>query len=151
MYRYLFEETCFDHSFESLKPLDSEIQSKAKSVLSKTLGLKYEDIRLVYYKKAEGINEVEFEALVKVDQNFEFRATVLISTYDKTIVSLTTHLSRLDPVYLRDVGSSESIVKNIFQDFMKNSFYQDIFADYRRRYEEVSRKVYEGLEILFGL
>jgi hypothetical protein len=151
MYRYLFEETCFDHSFESLKPLDTEIQSKAKAVLSKTLGLKYEDVRIVYYKKAEGINEVEFEAIVKVDENFEFRATVLISAYDKTIISMKTYLSRLDPVYLRDAGSSESIVKNIFQEFMKNSFYQDIFADYKRKYEELSRKVYEGLEILFGL
>jgi hypothetical protein len=151
MYRYLFEETCFDHSFESLTPLDNNIQSRAKAVLSKALGLKYEEVRLVYYKKAEGVSEAEFEGLVKVDENFEFRATLLISTYDKTIISLKTYLSRIDPVYLRDTGSSESIVKNIFQEFMKNSFYQDIFADYQRKYEEVSKKVYEGLEILFGL
>jgi hypothetical protein len=151
MYRYLFEEKCFDNSFESIKPLDNELQSKVKASLSKTLGLKYEDVRLAYYKKAEGVKEVEFEALVKVDENFDFRVTLLISTYDKTLVSLVTRLSRLDPVYLRGIGSSESIVKNIFQEFVKNSFYQDIFADYKRKYEAVSRKVYEEIEILFGL
>jgi hypothetical protein len=150
MYRYLFEETCFDHSFESKKFLDAELQNKARDILAKNLGLKYEDIRLAYYKKSEGATEVEFEATVRVDENFEFRAILTVSSDKTTIVSLSTQLSRLDPVYLRDFNSSEGIVRNIFQEFAKNSFYQDIFADYKRKYEEISKKTNDGLEVLFG-
>lgn len=150
MYRYLFEETCFDCSFESDKPLDAALQDKAREILASGLGLEFENIRLVYYKKYGGITELEFEAAVNVDKNFEFRAILTISASKTTVVSLSTQLSRLDPVYLRGLSSSESLVRNIFQEFAKNSFYQDIFADYKRKYEEVSRKIYDGLEALFG-
>jgi hypothetical protein len=151
MYRYLFEEPCFNSSFDSKKPLDSEIQNKARDILAQNLSIKYEDIRLVYYKTSEGVVEMEFEGLITVDQNFEFKALLTMSTFNnKTIVSLATQLSRLDPVYLRDMNSSEGIVRNIFKEFAKNSFYQDIFSDYKRKYEEVSRKIYDGLETLFG-
>lgn len=150
MYRYLFEETCFEASFESDKPLDSNLQNKAREILASNLGLEVEDIRLVYYKKSVSITELEFEATLAVDKNFEFRVILTISSCKTTVVSLSTLLSRLDPVYLRSVSSSESIVRNIFQEFAKKSFYQDIFADYRRKYEEISRKIYDGLEALVG-
>lgn len=152
MYRYLFEEVCFDRSFEAAKPIDQETQRKIRAAIAEILGVKYEDTRLVYYQKAENSAEVEYEAQVRIDDNFDFRIVLVISTYDKTLVSLRTYVSRLDPVYLRDImNRTESLAHNIFTEFMKNSFYQDIFGEYRKKYEEVSRKLYETLEVIFGV
>lgn len=152
MYRYLFEEVCFDRSFEAAKLLDQETQRKVRIALSEVLGLKYEDIRLVYCQRAEGSAEVEYEAQVRIDDNFDFRVALVISTYDKTLVSLRTYVSRIDPVYLRDImNRTESLVHNIFTEFVKTSFYKDLFEEYRKKYEETSRKLYEALELVFGV
>ena len=152
MYRYLFEEVCFDSSFEAAKPLDQETQRKIRAAIAEVLGVKYEDTRLVYFQKAGGSGEVEYEVQVKIDQNFDFRVTLFISTYDKTIVSLRTYISRLDPVYLRNImNRTESLVHNIFSEFVKTSFYHDVFDDYKKKYEGVSRKLYEALEVIFGV
>ncbi|MBN2095174.1 MAG: hypothetical protein JW727_03945 [Candidatus Aenigmarchaeota archaeon] len=150
MYRYLFEETCFDRSFDSDTPLDKEKQDKVRFIIAQRLGLTYRDIRLVYYKTLPGGAEVEFEGRLPIDKNFEFRVIVTLTSYDTTLVSIRATVSRLDPVYLREkLNLCESIVGNMFKEFVKKSFYHDLFSDYMKQYEEVSKGMFEAIELVF--
>lgn len=151
MYRYLWEEPCFDRAFEAQKPVDTNLQRGVRRIISENLGINYDEVHLVFYKKNPNSIEVEYEAQCNIDRNYVFKISVMLSTYDRTLVSLKTHLCRVDPVYLRDFhNQTESIVSNMFREFAKKSFYQDLLAEYRLKYEDMSRKLFEQLEVLFN-
>ena len=150
MYRYLFEENCFNRIFEVNKKINLNIQKKVKDILAETLKIKYEDIQVVYYKKTNMGLEFKLEAEKKIGDNFVFRVSVEITEYDSTYVSLDTYISRTIPVNLAGPVTTEDIFSNLVQELSKKTFYVDMMADYKLKYEELSKEIYEGLEMLFG-
>ncbi len=150
MYRYLFEESCFNRIFEVNKKPNKDIQKKVKDILANTLKIKYEDIQVVYYKKTSTGLEFKLEAENKIGENFVFRVCVEITEYDSTYISLDTFVSRTIPVNLAGPVTTEDIFSNLVQELSKKTFYVDLIADYKLKYEELSKEIYEGLEMLFG-
>jgi hypothetical protein len=151
MYRYLFEEKCFDRSFGTDKKVNLDLIKKIRYLLAKNLEIKYEDTELKYYKKTKEEVEVKLEAKEEINKNFVFRVVLEITEKGNTIVSIETFISRLVPVHIVGVNYVEDIVYNIMQEFSKKSFYQDLMAELKLKYEEVGKKIYEDLETLFGL
>ncbi len=150
MYRYLFEKDCFNRIFKINKKINLDIQKKVKNILANTLKIKYEDIEVVYYKKTDNGVEFKVEAEKKIAENFVFRVSIEITEYDSTYVSLDTFISRIVPTQLAGPVVTEDIFSNLIQEFSKKTFYVDLIADYKLKYEELSKKIYEELEMLFG-
>ncbi len=150
MYRYLFEEKCFDRVLEVNKKISPELQRKIKEILANTLEIEYEEVELLSYKKTEKGLELIFEAKKQINENFVFRVILNITESETTLISLETFISRVTPVHLAGPVVMEDLLYNIIQEFSKKSFYKDIMSEYKLKYEEVSKKLYEGLEILFG-
>ena len=150
MYRYLFEEYCVNRIFEVNKKINLGVQKKVKDILADILKIKYEDIQVVYYKKTKAGLEFKLEAEKKIGENFVFRVTVEITEFDTTYVSLDTFISRTTPVNLAGPVTTEDIFSNLVQELSKKTFYVDMVADYKLKYEELSKELYEGLEMLFG-
>lgn len=150
MYRYLFEEVCFDRIIETDKKISPEMQKKIRETLATALGITYEEVRLAHYEKSEDYLEIKLEAEKEISASFAFRVCLLITQNEKTLISLKSFVSRLDPVNLAGPAFMEDIVYNIVQEFSKKSFYQDLMAEYKLKYEELSKKLYEEIEILLG-
>ncbi|RLJ00264.1 MAG: hypothetical protein DRP06_02260 [Candidatus Aenigmatarchaeota archaeon] len=150
MYRYLFEENCFNRIFEVNKKINLNVQKKVKDILADILKIKYEDIQVVYYKKTEKSLEFKLETEKKIGENFVFRVCVEITEFDSTYISLDTFISRTVPVNLAGPVTTEDVFSNLVQEFSKKTFYVDMMADYKLKYEELSKEIFEGLEMLFG-
>ncbi len=150
MYRYLFEENCFNRIFEVNKRINLNIQKKVKDILANTLKIKYEDIEVIYYKKTDTSLEFKLEAEKKIAENFVFRVSIEITEFDSAYISLDTFISRTVPIHLAGPVVTEDIFSNLIQEFSKKTFYVDLMADYKLKYEELSKKIYEELEMLFG-
>ncbi len=150
MYRYLFEENCFNRIFEVNKKINLDVQKKVKDILANTLKIKYEDIELVSYKKTDTSLEFKLEAEKKIAENFVFRVSIEITEFDGAYISLDTFISRTVPVHIAGLATTEDIFSNLIQEFSKKTFYADLMADYKLKYEELSKKIYEELEMLFG-
>ena len=150
MYRYLFEEECFNRVFEVNKKINFEFQRKIKEIIANLLEIKDEEVELVYYKKTENSIEAKFEATKEISKNFVFRVILVITELETTLISLKTFISRTIPVYLAGPVLIEDLLYNIMQEFSKKSFYKDIMSEYKLKYEEVSKRLYEELEILFS-
>lgn len=150
MYRYLFEEKCFSRVLEVNKKINSELQRKIKEILANILKIEYEKVELLSYKKTEDGLELKFEAGKEINENFVFRVILDITESETTLISLETFISRAIPVYLAGPVVIEDLLYNITQEFSKKSFYKDLMSKYKLKYEDVGKKLYEGLEILFS-
>ncbi len=150
MYRYLFERECFNRVIGVNKKITTELQTKIKDIIADFLEIKYEDIELTYYKKTENGLELKFKMVKEINENFVFRVIIEITEKETTLISLKTLISRVTPVYLAGPVLVEDLVYNIIQEFSKKSFYKDLMSEYKLKYEELSKRLYEELEILFG-
>ena len=149
MYRYLFEETCFKRSFDSDRKIDLDLIKKIREVVARNLGIEYEDVELAYYEKSEDSVEVKMEAKKQISQNFDFRVVVRASEKGNSIISLETFISRVVPVHLVGFQYVEDIIYNMMEELRKKVFYRDIINEMKLKYEELSKTIYEDLEILF--
>lgn len=150
MYRYLFERECFNRILGVNKKITPKLQTKIKETIADILEIEYEDVELTYYKKVEDGLELKFESVKEISENFVFRIIIEITERETTLISLKTFISRVIPIYLAGPVLIEDLVYNIIQKFSEKSFYKDLMSNYQLKYEEVSKRLYEGLELLFG-
>ncbi|MCK4429525.1 MAG: hypothetical protein KAU95_04055 [Candidatus Aenigmarchaeota archaeon] len=150
MYRYLFEEDCFDRVFEVSKKIGPEIRGEVRVILANILEIKPLEVELVSYEKTEKGMEMKFEARKEINDNFVFRVIVAITGKETILISVKTYISRVNPIYLAGPVVVEDIIYNTMQEFSKKSFYTDVLSEYKLKYEELSKKIYEGLEIFIG-
>ena len=150
MYRYLFERECFNRIFGVNKKINLKLQTKMKEMIADILEIKFEDVEVIYYKKNENGLELKFEGTKEITSNFIFRVIIEITERETTLISLKTFISRVVPTYLSGPVLIEDLLYNIIQEFSKKSFYNDLMSEYKLKYEELSKKLYEGLELLFS-
>jgi len=150
MYQYLFEENCFSRVFNSNKKIDLNLIKKIREVIAENLEINYDDVELTYYEKSQKSVEVKIEAKKEITQNFDFRVIIKVSEKDTTIVSLDTFISRVVPVHLVGFPYVEDIIYNIMEEFRKKVFYRDFINEMKLKYEDLSKNIYEDLEILFS-
>lgn len=149
MYRYLFERECFNRSIGINEKISPKLKRSMQEVISEVLEIEFEEVEVIYYKKTEEGVELKFEAKKEIGSNFIFRVILEATEMNTTLISLKTFISRVIPTYLAGPVLIEDLVFNITQKFSERSFYKDLMADYQLKYEEVSKKLYEGLELLF--
>ena len=89
------------------------------------------------------------EAKKQISQNFDFRVVVRASEKGNSIISLETFISRVVPVHLVGFQYVEDIIYNMMEELRKKVFYRDIINEMKLKYEELSKTIYEDLEILF--
>lgn len=133
------------------KKLDLALQRKIIDVISKNLEIDELGVEVTYYKKTESCTELKLEASKNITDNFIFRVEFYLSEYEDTIITLKTFVSRIVPVSLIGQNIRDDIVNNIIQEFFKKSFYTDLFQEYNLKYQEISKKIYENIEILFAM
>lgn len=150
MYRYLFEKECFNRVLGVNEKITPKLQEKIKEIIADILEVEFEDVELIYYRKTEKGLELKFESIKEISENFVLRAVIEITERETTLISLKTFISRVIPVYLAGPVLVEDLVYNIIQKFSEKSFYKDLLSRYQLKYEEVSKRLYEGLELLFG-
>lgn len=151
MYKYLFEECCFSRAFITNKKINFELIKRTKENLAKSLGIRCEDVELSYYSKSKDSSEVKIEAIKEINNNFVFKVILTLTEKENLIVLLNTFISRITSVYLTGFQYVEDIIFNIMQEFSRRIFYTDLIANFKLKYEELSKKIYEDLEILFDL
>ncbi|HIE41254.1 MAG TPA: hypothetical protein EYP80_01170 [Candidatus Aenigmarchaeota archaeon] len=150
MYKYLFEECCFSRAFITNKKINFELIKRTKESLAKSIGIRCEDVELSYYSKSEDSSEVKIEAIKEINNNFVFKIILTLTEKENLIVLLNTFISRITSVYLTGFQYID-IISNIMQEFSRRIFYTDLIANLKLKYEELSKKIYEDLEILFDL
>ena len=119
MYNYLFEEKCFEKTFESHTKFNFELQKKVRELLSKLLDIEYEEIEVIYYEKRADKVKLKLEAKKKIEENYLFKVELEITYFNTTIISLTTYISRVIEVYLSGATPAEDLVFNSIQEFTK--------------------------------
>lgn len=149
MYRYLFERECFNRILSVNEKITPKLNKKIKEIIADTLDVEFEDVELIYYKKTENGVELRFEGKKEIGENFVFRVIIEATELETTLIHLKTFISRVIPTYLAGPVLIEDLVYNIIQKFSEKSFYKDLMSEYKLKYEEVSKKLYEGLELLF--
>jgi hypothetical protein len=151
MYRYLFEENCFSRTFGSSKNINLDLIKKIREIIAKNLEIKYEDVELNHYEKSQEGVEVKIEVIKEITKNFVFRVVVKVSEKGNSIISLDTFISRVVPIHLVGFPYVEDIVYNMMEELARKTFYKDFMNEMKLKYEELSKRIYEDLEALFGL
>ena len=150
MYRYLFEEKCFSRVFGANRKINRDFIKKFRETIARNLEIEDEDVKLNYYKNTKEELEIRLEATKEISKNFVFRVILNITEKGVSLISLDTYISRVVPIYIVGLRYVEDVIYNIMNEFSKSFFYQDLMARYKLKYEEISKKIYEDLETLFG-
>jgi len=150
MHRYLFENNCFSRVFGADAKISTLHIKKFRELLAKNLEINYEDVEVKYYKNTKEGTEVKLEAVKEISKYFVFRVIVSATEKSVSIISLETYISRAVPVYSTGINYLEDVMYNIMKEFSEKSFYKDLISEYKLKYEEVSKRIFEDLETLFG-